>query len=281
MKRTEADTPMSYDDSAASTQAPEKKGRGCFFWGCIISLVILVVGTLAIGGGAYYLYRYVIGTLKEYSETTPAPIPPATMPEAERKVLHERFTAFGEALKKGEPVEPMILTTDDINALIEDNPETKGTAHVYIVGDQIKAEVSFPLKKLGIAELADRYLNGSAVLRVSLLNGELDIRADSVTTKGKPLPPDFLKAIQGQNLAGDTMKDPKRREALDKLSRIEVKDGKIIVTPTNAKKSTEPGDPGVHVEMTADPAAPVEKPADPAAPVEKPADPAAPAPEKP
>ena len=82
-----------------------------------------------------------------------------------------------------------------------------------------------------IAELANRYFNGSATLRVALLNGVLDVAPDSIEVRGKPLPEAFAQGIIGKNLAEKAMDDPKQREALDKLESIVVKDGTIILTP--------------------------------------------------
>lgn len=263
---------MGYDEDNAPSPKLEKKGHGCFFWGCITSLIILVIGVLLIGGGLYYGYRYLVNMAKDYSETAPATLPPATMPVADRKVLHERFDAFTEAVKKDEPVEPIILTADDLNALIDDNPDFKGTAHVTIEGNQIKAEVSLPLRKLPVAELADRYLNGSATLRVSLQNGVLDVRADSLEIKGKPVPPDVLKALREQNLTKDVGNDPEQRKSMEKIDRLEVKDGKIIITPRKVKAGPPAADPppGAAVPPVDPPPGEAVPPADPPKPAEKP-----------
>jgi ribonuclease D len=249
---------------------PQKKQRGCFFYGCLISIILIVVGTIATVGIGYYVWRLFINTAKEYSETAPAVIPKVTMPEPEREALREKVKAFGESVEADKPTEPIILTAEDLNALIDDQPGFQGKSHVEIDGEKIKADISLPLSIFKIPELSDRYLNGSATLRVSLQNGILVVVADSVETKGKPLPAAVVQMLQQQNLAEGAMKNPKQRAALDKLESIQVKDGKVIVIP---KKVSKPGDAS-KAEPTGkpketEPVAPKEEPA--AKPKEEPA----------
>ncbi len=262
---------MSYDSPPLSP-TPQKKPRGCFFYGCLISAILLIVGILVVVGTVYFGYRYLINTAKEYTETTPATLPPVTMPEAQREILRKKFQTFGTELKAGTASEPIVLTADDVNALIDDNPDFKGKVHIVIDGDKIKGEISLPLRVLKIAELEDRYLNGSATLLPSLQNGVLDVRAESIETKGKPLPEAFIQVFRDKNLAEGAKDDPKVMSEVNKLSSIEVKNGTIILTP---KVAAKPADAPVLVP-------PLVTPKEEAAKEEKPKDaPAADAPKEP
>ncbi|MDB5353483.1 MAG: hypothetical protein JWN86_4730 [Planctomycetota bacterium] len=229
---------MSYD---YPPPPPQKKPRGCLFYGCLFSVILLIVGIIAIVGTAYFGYRYAVNTVKEYTQTTPVKLPPATLPEPERVALRERFKAFKEALDAEKATEPIILTADDLNALIDDNPDFKGRAHVEIEGEKIKGDISFPLSLIPIApkELASRYLNGSATFRASLQNGALVVLIDSIETMGKPLPKEFVKAIEKENIVAKATDDPASRSVLNKLESLVVKDGKIILTPRPPAKPAE------------------------------------------
>ncbi len=233
--------PMFYAEPTKGPSVPEKKSRGCFFWGCITLIILFVVGAIAVVTGGYFLYRYGVNTLKEYSEPAPMAMPPVTMPEAEREQLHQRVDAFREAVNAGKPAEPIVLTAEDLNAMIDDNPDMKGKAHVSIDGSKIKADISFPLGALNLSkELVGRYINGTAVLRVSLINDVLDVRMDSIEVKGKDLPPQFKTSLTNQNLAEEYMKEEKNREMIRKISSLEVKDGKVILTPRSIKAADTP-----------------------------------------
>lgn len=232
---------MSYDYQPPVAQ---KKKHGCFFWGCITSVILAIVLMIVVGVSVYIGYRYIINTAMKYTDTVAKPMPAVAMPEPQRVELRKKVEEFGKGLEARTATEPIVLTADDLNALIDDNPMLKGKAHVKIVGDKVTADVSFPLRdlKLPIRELDERYLNGSATLRVSLKNGVLDVRADSIEVKGKPLPPQFMDELKKSNLAEKSLDDPKAREAMDKIESIVVKDGKIIVTPRPTTKPEAPKD---------------------------------------
>lgn len=230
--------------NAYDEPAPQKKPRGCFFWGCIISVIVSVVLIIVVGVSIYVGIRYLIDTAKKYTDTVSAPMPAVAMPEPQRVELRKKVEEFRKGLEARTATEPLVLTADDLNALIDDNPALKGKAHIDIVGEKVTAKISFPLRdmKLPIRELDERYLNGSATLRVSFKDGVLDVRADSIEAKGGPLPPKVMEALKNQNLAEKLLDDPKAREAFNKLESITVKDGKIIVTPRPASKPEAPND---------------------------------------
>ena len=232
---------MSYDYQPPVAQ---KKKHGCFFWGCITSVILAIVLMIVVGVSVYIGYRYLIDTAKKYTDTVAAPMPVVAMPEPQRVELRKKVEDFGKGLEARTATEPIVLTADDLNALIDENPMLKGKAHVDIVGDKVTAKISFPLSdlKLPVRELDGRYLNGSAILRVSLKDGVLDVRADSVEVKGEPLPPNIMDALKSQNLTEKSLDDPKARAAAYKIESIVVKDGKIIVTPRPTTKPEAPKD---------------------------------------
>ena len=242
---------MSYDPNfdapTFKVEPPQKKPHGCFFWGCITLVILFVLAALAAGIGGYALLRFFVNTAKEYSDTEPVPMPPVVMPEKEREELRQRVNTYAKALDDRTASEPLILTAEDINALLDDNPNFRGRASVTIEGDKIKAKVSLPLDALakipGFKELSGRYLNGTATLRVSLRDDELDVRASDIIVKGKPLPAQFADSFSRENLAKEQMKDPKFRASIRKFESIEVKDGKVIVTPRPENKGTPKENP--------------------------------------
>ena len=48
------------------------------------------------------------------------------MPAEKRQALKDRVEAFRKAVEAGTPTEPLVLTSDDLNALIEENPTIEG-----------------------------------------------------------------------------------------------------------------------------------------------------------
>ena len=105
---------------------PERKRRGCFFYGCIVAVVIGALILLLVGLATWATYRATSQFIEQYAEDKPAPIPVVERPEPEVKALGARIDAFADALSAGKATEPLSLTSDEINALIAAVPESQG-----------------------------------------------------------------------------------------------------------------------------------------------------------
>src|SRR5262249_29118335 len=160
--------------------------------------------------------------------TAPQQLPTVEMPAEQRQVLRERIAAFRKAVSEGAPTEPLVLTSDDLNALIEENPELRGKIYVTIEGDKVKGQVSIPLENIDLPLFRGRYLNGEAELKASLRDGVLIVTLESFEVNDKRPPEQLLTSLRQQNLAKDVYKDPKNAEMIRKLESLEIKDGKII-----------------------------------------------------
>jgi hypothetical protein len=209
------------------------KQRGCFFYGCIIASILAVLFVILMGVMAFLTYRFVNKAVEDYTSTKPQPLPTVEMPVEKRQALNERVEAFKKAVEAGTPTEPLVLTSDDLNALLDENEEFKGKFFVKVDGDAIKGEVSIPLDPLARgpfrATFQGRYLNGKADFKASLQNGVLLVTLDSIEVNGKKPPDELLTQLRQENLAKDAYKNPKNAEMIRKLESLEVKDGKIIL----------------------------------------------------
>jgi hypothetical protein len=220
-------------------EQPVKKPRGCFFYGCIstIALMLLMLGGLFLG----YLYfrRMVIN----YTDTAPLPLPVVQMSPENLKKLHERVGDFDKALKERRPTAPLELTSDDINALIATSSGGQswtGKVYVTIEGDQIKGQLSVPMSQIGLPIFRGRYLNGSATFKVSLRDGALHVYAQEITVKGKPIPATYMQQIRQTDLAQNSMNDPNTRSAFERYEEIKIENGKFIIIPKKPESDTGP-----------------------------------------
>jgi hypothetical protein len=167
--------------------------------------------------------------------------------------LNERVEAFRKAIDSGTPTEPLVLTSEDINALIEENDNLKGKVYVTIEGDKIKGQVSIPLTDfVDFGMTRGRYLNGEADLKASLKDGVLLVTLESFEVNGKRPPADALANLRQQNLAQDAYKNPKNAEQIRKLESLEIKDGKLIIRARAQKAGTQPGAPKTLPELPDD-----------------------------
>ncbi len=155
-------SPQDYDIPPAKV----KKPRGCLFYGCLISSILALLAIIAIVGLFFFAINWINNFAKEYTDTKPEPIPASAMPLADRDALKKRVDAYFEDLKAGKADQPLVLTAEDFNALIEENETFKKTVHVDIEGDKVKGKISFPIRDLNwpFKDLNGRYFNGSATL---------------------------------------------------------------------------------------------------------------------
>jgi len=210
---------------------PRSRGRGCFFYGCVFASVLSLLAVIALGVTAFIGYRFVNRFVTEWTATTPVELPKVQISEDQRRSVRERVEAFRKAVNEGTATEPLALSGDDLNALIEENPNLKGTVYARIEGDKLKAQVSIPLDRFKIGMVRGRYLNGEAELKASLSSGFLVVNMDTLEVNGKRPPEKFLEGLRKQNLAKDAYDNPKNAEMLSRFESMTIKDGKIILTP--------------------------------------------------
>ncbi len=210
--------------------------RGCFFYGCITVLIVAVL----LGIAGFFAVRYGLNKfaafVTQYTETSPGTLPSVQVSPAEYAELNQRVTAFNDALTAQKTTPPLVLTGQEINALIADSPawkQLKGKLYVTVEGDQIKGEVSIPMDDLGkmpgLSRLKGRFLNGSASLKISLRDGTLFVTMQSLQVKGQSPPENIMAQLRAQNFAQNIYNDPKGSEMIRKFESIDVKDGKITI----------------------------------------------------
>jgi hypothetical protein len=223
---------------------PRPKQRGCFFYGCVIASVLAVLLVIGLAVSAFFFMRFVSGLFEQWTSPTPVELPKVHASEEERKAVRDRIDTFRKQLDDGTAVEPLVLTGDDLNALIEGSSDFRGTIYAKVEGDKLKAQTSIPLDKLPLGLGRGRYLNGEAELKASLSNGVLIVTLDSLEVNGKRPPEAFLQNLRQQNLAKDAFNDPKNAEMIRRFESLEIKDGKIILKPRpRDKSSTGSGEP--------------------------------------
>ncbi len=213
------------------TEQATKPGRGCLFYtGIAIALAVTVLIV-----ASYIGYRYAKGLINEFSDTQPMPVPTVQMSGAELNRVRERVANFSRAVEQGMAVEPLILTAAEVNALIASNPQlvtVRGKLYLSgMEGTNVLAQLSVPAEDLGFKPLQGRYVNATGVFSVGFSNGVLNVNAQSLSAKDKPLPATFMGRIRPQNFAYRLNNDPDGKAALSKLQDVRISDGKLIVVP--------------------------------------------------
>ena len=212
------------------TDQVAKPRRGCFFYGCITSLVLLAIVLAAVLAVLHYAKKMI----NQYTDSQPMELPTVQMSQGEIDKLKQRFEAFEEAVRAQRPTQPLTLSADDINALIASGPKQQalqGKFYLSLDGDQVKGEVSVPLREMGLRMFKGRYLNGSATFSLSFRDGTLWVSPQTIMVKGKPLPEVYMQHIRTENLAAGLTNEPKAVAVLQGLQDIQVKEGKLVVVP--------------------------------------------------
>lgn len=107
----------------------------------------------------------------------------------------------------------------------------KGSILISVVGGRIFAEVSVPLKRLGIKEHGDRFLSFRSEVTARFGDGEPTIRLRGVEVKGQRLPKLVQERIASMNLFALLVEDrPIYGEFANRIERFSVRNDKISIS---------------------------------------------------
>lgn len=242
--------PVSNDSpyASAGTTPPasgesSKKGCGCWVFGCAGLMVgcLLLVAGLGFGG-----YWYLTKQVEKFTDAEPNQIPAVEMDEEALTRLQERIESFSKQVSPdseeaqleddaGEPAvvlddvaEPpleLVLTANEINALIHSNESLRGMAHVVIEDGHIQGKVSIPTDQVPGGK--GRYFNADAEIEVSMHDGILVVKVVDAKVKGESLPEAVMGPLKEQNFAKEAYDDVNTAEILRRFESIEVIDDAI------------------------------------------------------
>jgi len=99
-------------------QQPIKRRRGCLFYGCLTSciLVLVVLAGLILG----YLK-----ILNSFTDTKPTALPTVDMSDADMQQVRQRVDTFRNDVRSAHATQPLSLSANEINALIATDPNLK------------------------------------------------------------------------------------------------------------------------------------------------------------
>ncbi len=229
-----------YPPQTEVAQTEKKSGCGCFAIGCLTLLGVGFVALAVMVGGGVWFFR---GQVQKYTSETPAEIPVVEYTEEEITELQTRIESFKTGVEGGDsdgdpseadvseppppPPKELVLTDEEINALIASEEELRGRVHVSIDNGEITGDVSIPTD--GFPGGSGRFLNASATFNVSMENGVLIVKITRADVKGEPIPKSIMQELSKQNLAKDLYKDEETSEILRKFESVRVEDNKLIL----------------------------------------------------
>lgn len=216
-------------ETVEDVQAPQgvpAKSRGCFFWGCITVVVLAVLGGAGVGIAVYSGLKYARG----FTADAPAEIPVYEPAEGEYEAVKAKIEGFKSAVDSGTSGVELVLTGNDINAIIasdEDLAAVKEMAYVKIENDKMMADVSIPLDS--IPGFSGRYLNGGVGIKASMESGALFVEVNQIEVNGESPPEWFMEPLRKENMAKELYKDKEMMEVINKVKDVRVEGGKLIL----------------------------------------------------
>lgn len=237
------DTPPPLETGPAALNRPDdgsgsgkKVAAGCGI-GC---LVVLILGVVLSVWAFNFTKKALASTVEDFTSESPVELVRPEVEPARSEDAIRRFDQFREEMGQGIPSEPLVLSEEDLNALLQDHPAFSGAADVAVVRireDRLEASVSVDLDQLQIpipflaALVAGRYFNGEVGLKFGTTPSGPSVFLDEVRMGDNPLPPQVLESLRQEDLLADLRSEPETGEVLKRIQAIRIEDGNLIVIP--------------------------------------------------
>lgn len=208
-----------------------EKKSGCGKYILIGCGSLFVVGIIAAIVIFFVVKGWYTGVMEDYTGTEPLDLPVVQMPDDQVQRVIEQVDSFKYAVQEGNPTEPLVLTGDEINAVIQHHPDFQGISdkvYVTLGEDKIDGQISIPLS--GMVPMGEgRYLNGSASFSVTLASGRLMVFLESLEVGEKEVPAQLMSELGKKNLAEDAASNPDIGPVIEKLDSINIADGQLTI----------------------------------------------------
>jgi hypothetical protein len=208
-----------------------------------MGLATFLLVLLGIILGIYFGTRKAIEyAVENYTTNAPAAIPTLQLSQADQSATAKRLQMqIGEVLSAKGPRE-VVLSERDLNILMAHSPDLeKYKNQIYLKpdGDQLRAFISLPLdqfqpwkefsKKMAGEKWNGRYLNGMAILNLSVTNETIHVFPKKVVVRATTLPDDFIKRFPWDTLTDQANTSPEIKKLLDQIESIETRDSNLHI----------------------------------------------------
>ena len=214
---------------------PQKSSRGCLY-GCLFVVFSGIALLVCAGVGSYW---WISNQVEKFTSATPAELPTVDYDPEELAELEKRVDTFTEAFDRGEiPPDDLVLTAEEINALIGKDEDMRGKVFVKIEDGQVSGDVSIPVPEV-IPGGEGRYFNGSGSFEVSMNGGVLIVTMTDGEVNGERLPQEAIDALARENLAKGVYDNPDAAKTLRQFESVSIEDDKIILKVRREKETTD------------------------------------------
>lgn len=218
----------------------KRRGRGCFFYGAITFVLVLIGVMLGLYFGARKAAKAAVA---KYTSSAPVQLPTNNIPPAEEERIARELAQKAQQAATGQQQNSsLVLSEQELNVLLGQSPQVapfRDQIYLQPTGDTLKAQMSLRLdqfdewksftRKIGGGDLTNRFLNATAFLELAVTNGTLRMAITNLVVNGETLPEEFTKRIKSQNFAQGANNNPELQSALKNVENVVVKDGQVIV----------------------------------------------------
>lgn len=213
------------------------------FAGCLILVLALLMLICLIGFTAWMPFRQAT-EIEKFTAASPAPLAVDAVEGNEAKVnaLVERLELFRRDLGDEQKSARIELSADDLNLAIAAFPQVQELRKSFrvreITADSLVIDISYQLNgrprlakegEEGFLASDPRYLVGTIKGHPQLARRELALQVDALEVPGKTIPQGFLEHFSTLRIFERYLKDPVLGPVMAKMTRAEIKDGKMVL----------------------------------------------------
>lgn len=226
-----------------TSAARRPRGLSCFVKGCLLTITVLMLIGVGIGGIGVLLYK----SAHAYYTEQPVPVRTFEATDYQYQAVLAKLQPFNEAANEGRAA-TVELDADDLNTLIARAPQfaaLRGRTFVAIVNGQLVLDLSFPLTD--DSGPGQRFINARATADASFAIGKLTLALRHVSPlhgeANDGLLPSMLRNpafLQGYSdkinrdlngfIRDQARTDPPTADILGKLRTVVVTEDKLVAT---------------------------------------------------
>lgn len=160
-------------------------------------------------------------------------LPHQAFTQEQQVTAQKNLSTISTLLKQKTPV-TLILSQDDINAMIAETPGAQEVLQARIQDNLLYINFSFGLSKIPQRQFANKYIYGSLGFKIqpsTQANQAVEILLMTGTINGKALPSKLMDQLKGKNIADGMYQnsDADTQAIVDKIKSIEIKNNKLFI----------------------------------------------------
>jgi hypothetical protein len=211
--------------TTVTTTTGRREGSGCFFKGCMVLLVLMLLFLGAVSWGAYTMYKHLYALTSGSAVTLP--VYDATPEQYEE--VRGRIEQFSKDVDAGKPAS-LHLTDADLNTMVAKDPNyaaAKGDLYFVIKDRQLHIQGSFPLD--GVPTMKGRYLNANIALTASIEDGLLTLQPTLIQAGDKQAPAEVLKGLQAYHWGDALNSNPQFKKTMGRVRTLHMEQDAILL----------------------------------------------------